>query len=313
MAVFLLVAGLALLALAGDALVRGSVSIAERLHIPPIIIGLTIVAFGTTAPELIVSLEAALKGSPGLALGNVIGSNITNVTLILGLPAMLLPLAMAGRDIRNSILFMIAVSAFVMLEASDLTLDRWTGFRLILLLLAYLAYSGWTARRNPQILDEAVAGKMLSLPVAIALAVAGLAGLAFGGKLTTDGALGVAEAFGLAESAVGLTIVAIGTSLPELATSLAAAIRRQAGVAVGNIIGSNIFNLLGIIGLTALVVPLDVEREFVTVDFWVMLVTSAALLLFVFTTRRIGRLTGLLLTLAYIAYAIVALRHGMAQ
>ncbi len=313
MAIVFLIAGLALLALAGDGLVRGSVSIAQRLGIPPIVVGLTIVAFGTSAPELIVSLEAALRGAPGLALGNVIGSNITNTTIVLGLPAIIAPLSMAERGVRGSAIFMVAISAFMMMEASDLMIDRWTGFRLVLLLVLYLLFSARTAYLNRQMVVEEIEGAMLGLPAAIAFTVFGAIGLAAGGKLTTEGALGVAEILGLADSAVGLTIVALGTSLPELAASIAAALRRHAGVAVGNIIGSNIFNILGILGITALVVPLDVAPELASVDIWIMFLTSFALLPLAYTTRRIGRLGGVLLTLAYCAYTIVVLSHGMAN
>ncbi len=312
MAIVYLIAGLALLAFAGDGLVRGSVSIAQRLGIPPIVVGLTIVAFGTSAPELIVSLEAALRGAPGLALGNVIGSNITNTTIVLGLPAVIAALSLAEGGIRGSAIFMVAVSAFMMMEASDLMIDRWTGFRLVLLLILYLLFSARTAYLNRQIVVEEIEGAMLGLPAAIAFTVFGAIGLAVGGKLTTIGALGVAETFGLADSAVGLTIVALGTSLPELAASVAAAFRRQAGVAVGNIIGSNIFNILGILGITAMVVPLKVDPELASVDMWIMFLTSVTLLLVAYTTRRIGRWGGIGLTLIYCTYTFVALSHGAA-
>ncbi len=313
MDILFLIAGLALLAFAGDGLVRGAVSLAQRLGVPPIAVGLTIVAFGTSAPELIVSLEAALKGAPGLALGNVIGSNITNATIVLGLPALIAPLSMAERGIRTSAVFMVAISAFLMMESHALIIDRWTGFRLLLLLGVYLIFSARTAYLNRQVAKEEVEGAMLGLPAAIALVAFGALGLAIGGKLTTTGAIGVAEQFGIADSAIGLTIVALGTSLPELAASTAAALRRQAGVAVGNIIGSNVFNILGILGLTSLIVPLDIDRELASVDMWIMFLTSFALVLLAFTSRHIGRMAGAILTLAYFAYVIVALSHGVAD
>lgn len=313
MSIVLLVAGLVLLALSGDALVRGAVSLAQRLGVPPIIVGLTVVAFGTSAPELIVALQAAFKGAPGLALGNVIGSNITNVTIVLGLPALITPLVLYEKGIRTSATFMVAISAFMMMSASGLMIDRMTGLRLVLLLALYLGFSANSARRSAQAAEEEVAGSMLSLVGAIALAVFGAIGLALGGKFTTDGAMGVADTFGLAESAVGLTIVALGTSLPELAASLAAAMRRHAGVAVGGIIGSNIFNILGVLGITSLFFPLQVEPELASVDMWIMFVTSFALLAMMFFTDRIGRIIGLVLTIFYFTYAIMALSHGVAH
>ncbi len=313
MAILLLIAGLALLALAGDMLVRGAVSIAERLRIPPVIIGLTIVAFGTSAPELIVSLEAALAGAPGLAIGNVIGSNITNVTLVLGLPSVFVPLSMAERGVRTSLVFMIGVSFVLILAAHDLTIDRLSGALLISLFAVYLTYSALAVRRDRQPDAGAGDGKSLRLPLAAILAVVGLGGLAYGGRLTIDGALGIADTLGLANSAIGLTIVALGTSLPELVAGLAAAFHRQAGIAIGNVIGSNIFNVLGVLGLTALIVPLDVDPALIHTDMWIMLATSAALVPLAFTTRRIGRVTGLLLTFGYVAYVIVAIGQGVAQ
>ncbi len=311
MAFLLLVVGLVLLALAGDALVRGSVRIAEQMRIPPIIVGLTIVAFGTSAPELMVSLEAALKGAPGLAIGNVIGSNIANTTLVLGLPAVLVPLSMAERGVRNSLFFMIGISLVFIIMAQDLDIDRLNGVLLVGLLVSYLLYSALVVRRGRQAEADVPTEKPVGLVLAIVLVIVGLGGLAYGGKLTTDGALGIAATFGLAESTIGLTIVALGTSLPELAASLAAAFHKQAGVAVGNIIGSNIFNMLGILGLTSLVVPLDVDPELIHTDIWVMLATSALLLVLASSSHRIGRFTGLVLTLIYIGYTILAISHGM--
>ena len=313
MPIALLVAGLVLLALSGDALVRGSVALAQRLNIPPIIVGLTIVAFGTSAPELVVSLQAAFKGAPGLALGNVIGSNITNVTLVLGLPAIIAPIMLTEKGTRISAFFMVAISAFMMMNLHNLMVDQMTGLRLVLLLVIYLGFSASSARESAKAAEEEVAASMLSLPAAIALAVFGAIGLALGGKFTTDGAMGVAERFGLAESAIGLTIVALGTSLPELAASLAAVVRKHAGVAVGNIIGSNIFNILGILGITALFFPLKVDPQLASVDMWIMFISSLALLAMTFLTDRIGRLVGLVLTVFYFTYVIVALGQGVAH
>ncbi|MBU1173902.1 MAG: calcium/sodium antiporter [Alphaproteobacteria bacterium] len=313
MAVVLIVAGLALLVLSGDALVRGAVSIAQRLSVPPIIVGLTVVAFGTSAPELVVSLQAAFAGAPGLALGNVVGSNIANVTIILGLPALIAPTLLTEKGTRTSAFFMVAISAFLMMNMHGLMIDRLTGLRLVLLLAIYLGFSARSARDSAKAAEEEVAAAMLSLPAAIALTIFGVIGLALGGKLTTDGALGIAATFGVAESAVGLTIVALGTSLPELAAGIAAVLRKQNGVAIGNIIGSNIFNILGILGITALFFPLPVEVEMASVDMWIMFVTSLMILVMTFWTDRISRLTGIILTLGYFVYVIVALRHGVAH
>ena len=184
---------------------------------------------------------------------------------------------------------------------------------LIGLLAIYLIGSFLAARRDRIAIDAVSDGKPLNMWLAAVFVVAGVAGLAFGGKLTTDGALGIAEQFGLAHSAVGLTIVAFGTSLPELAAGIAAALRRQAGVAIGNVVGSNIFNILGILGLVSLIVPLDVDPEILRVDMWIMLGAALLLLPIAFTTRRIGRVMGAVLSIAYIVYAVIAISHGMIQ
>lgn len=309
MAPYLLIGGLILLVLSGDALVRGAVAAAQRLHIPAIVIGLTIVALGTSAPELVVSIDAALSGAPGLAIGNVVGSNIANVLLVLGLPAIIAPMLITGAGVRRSVVFMIAVSFVLIGLAWDGTLTRLDGGLLITFLIGYLGYSGYAAHRARQagaeILDaEELAANHMGVTQMALFIVFGIAGLAIGGKMTTDGALGVADMFGVSNSAVGLTIVALGTSLPELATSLAAAFRRQAGVVIGNVLGSNIINILGILGATALVVPLSVNTHILNIDIWVMLAVALAFLPLAFWTRRLNRYEGAAMTLAYAVYAV---------
>lgn len=319
MSILLLAAGLVLLVIAGDALVRGSVASARRLHIPPIVIGLTVVAFGTSAPELIVSMEAALAGAPGLAIGNAVGSNISNSLLVLGLPAVFAPILLSERGIRRSAIFMIAVSVLLIALGWDGRISQLDGLILFTLLVLYLTYSGIVASSarshslRAAAAEEAEPEETLSVPKTLALLAFGIVGLAFGGKLTTVGALGVAEMFGLADSAVGLTIVALGTSLPELAAGLAAAFHRQTGVVIGNVIGSNIFNILGILGLTAMLVPLHIAPSILHFDVWIMIAAALAMVPIAFTTRRINRYEGALMTLAYIAYVIVALRTGVAH
>lgn len=316
-AIFMLIAGLALLTLSGDALVRGSVAAAERMHIPSVIIGLTIVAFGTSAPELIVSIEAAFAGAPGLALGNAVGSNIANILLVLGLPAIFSPILLHDTGIRRSSLFMIMVSALLVFLALDGDISRWEGIGLIALLGAYLVYSGVEASKaRNRTLEATLAQTSASAEFKtwqiICLIVFGIAGLGIGGMLTTDGALALAAMLGVADSAVGLTIVALGTSLPELTTSLAAAFRKQAAVAIGNVIGSNIFNILGIVGITATLVPLSVSSAIVDFDIWFMLATAAAIVPIAFVTQRINRIEGVVMTIAYIVFTIIVFQHGIA-
>ena len=316
MDVIFLLSGLMLLATAGDALVRGSIAAAQRMHIPPIIIGLTIVAFGTSAPELIVSIEAALNNAPGLAIGNVVGSNISNVLLVLGLPAILMPLVFEEDGIRRSTVFLIAISATLLFVASNGLISRTEGMLLFALLVLYLTYNGVEAtrlrnkKRAAAQLDE-LNVKSLSTPWILALVGFGVVGLGFGGKLTTDGALGVAAMLGVADSAVGLTIVALGTSLPELAASASAALRKQSGVVIGNVVGSSIFNILGITGLTALIIPLKVPQSIVEFDILVMIASTILIFPIAFFMRKISRKLGLAMTFAYATYIVLVFRNSV--
>ncbi len=315
MSILFLVFGLILLAIAGDALVRGAISAAQRMHIPTIIIGLTIVAFGTSAPELIVSIEAALNNAPGLAIGNVIGSNIANTLLVLGVPALLMPFALKAGGIRRSTVFLITVSLVFILFIIDGLVTRLEGMLLFTLLIIYLTYSGVMATRaRKETLREISNGEQviddtdeppLTLPWLLAFLAFGIVGLGIGGKLTISGALGVADMFGVADTAVGLTIVALGTSLPELAASVAAALRRQAGVMVGNVLGSSVFNILGILGITAMLIPLGVPESIIRLDIWVMLAVFLLLLPIVFFTRKLNRIEGWIMSIAYLSYMVL--------
>lgn len=314
MAILLLVAGMVLLATAGDSLVRGSIAAAQRMHIPPIIIGLTVVAFGTSAPEMIVSIEAALNNAPGLAIGNVVGSNIANNLLVLGVPAILMPVILTETGIRRSATFLTAVSLLFIVFIADGTIARMEGLSLFALLAVYLTYSGIEATRTRKkrkqngIIDE-LGDDKLSTGWILSFIGFGIVGLGIGGKLTTEGALGVAEMLGVESSAVGLTIVALGTSLPELAASASAAMRKQSAVIIGNVIGSSIFNILGIAGLTAMIVPLKVPATIIEFDVWIMLGATILLLPAVFIARKIHRISGLVMILAYAAYIVMVFRN----
>lgn len=314
MPIVTLIAGLVLLGFSGDALVRGAISAAQRMRIPPIIIGLTIVALGTSAPELIVSIEAALAGAPGLAIGNIVGSNLSNTLLVLGVPAIISPLFLTSYGIRRASVFMITISLGLAYIVQDGVVSRTEGLGLVALLLVYLTYSGIVAAktRAKTAFDDPSSDMPYSTAKILLLLGLGTIGLGFGGKLTTDGAIALAQMLDISDTAIGLTIVAIGTSLPELAASIAAAFRRQTGVIIGNIIGSNIFNILAILGLTALVVPLEISQTIINFDVWVMVLASTALIPIAFSTRRINRLEGSLMTLAYITYVIVVFRIQMA-
>jgi cation:H+ antiporter len=305
--------GLLILMFAGDALVRGAVNLSLRMGIPALIVGLTVVGFGTSAPELLVSIKAAMEGVPGIALGNVVGSNIANVLLILGIPALIATLHTADHDTRKSFLVMIAASVLFIALAFTGTFGPLAGVVLLWALALILWDAGRDAvkhrKANAACEDEEVEGADPDMPcwkIGMFLAL-GLVGLPLGADLLVDNAVIIARDFGVSETVIGLTLVAIGTSLPELATTVMSTLRKQSDVALGNVIGSNYFNLCGIIGVTALVAPVPVEETFLSRDLWVMLGASLMLIPFVFLGKNITKLWGLLLLGLYVLYAVVAL------
>ncbi|GIT89645.1 sodium:calcium antiporter [Jannaschia pagri] len=294
------VLGLVILIFAGDALVKGAVNLALRLGLPALLVSLTVVAFGTSAPELLVSVEAILDGVPGLALGNVVGSNTANILLVLGVPAILATLHTAHCETRRDYLYMLGATLLFIALCFTGRLVWWHGVILLAALTAILVASFRSSRSD----DVDVEGAEPGLPgwrVAVFL-VLGLVGLPLGANLLVDGATSIARAYGVSETVIGLTLVAIGTSLPELATTVMAAIRRHADVALGNVIGSNMFNLLGIIGVALLVGPIPVDPSFLRFDLWVMLGASLLLIPFVFLGQNITRIWGVALMALYLGY-----------
>ncbi|MEM1236534.1 MAG: calcium/sodium antiporter [Pseudomonadota bacterium] len=307
--------GLIILLLAGDLLVKGAVNLALRLGIPALIISLTIVAFGTSAPELLIALDAVLSGQSGLAIGNVVGSNTANVLLVLGVPALISTLDTTECDTRQSYVYMMLGSLLFVGLAFTAPLTWWQGLLLVGSLAFVLGKQFVNARahRNtcngPADMEEDVEGADPELPkwrIVLFLGL-GIIGLPLGADLLVDGASHIAKSFGMSDAAIGLTLVAIGTSLPELATTVMAALRRQADVAIGNVIGSNMFNLLAIVGITALVAPIDVAKEFFRLDFWIMLGASLMLAPFVFFRWKLTRLWGALFVGLYVSYILLVL------
>jgi len=304
---------LAMLIVAGDLLVRGAVNLALRLGIPALIVSLTIVAFGTSAPELLISVDATLDGKPGLAIGNVVGSNIANVLLVLGLPALIAGMHCGALDTRRSYLQMLGATAIFIGLAQWGIVSR--GIALILLAMLALClwdqFRGAMAHRRARRIEEedmaeAVEGAdpaMRGWRIAIYL-IAGLVGLPVGAGLLVENASILARAFGISEAAIGLTLVAVGTSLPELATTVAAALRRQADVALGNVIGSNLFNLLAILGIAALVAPIPIDQRVLDVDLWVMLAAALILAPVSIWRRDLTRGAGIALTALYLLYVL---------
>ena len=301
------VGGLIILLLGGDFLVRGAVALARRLGISTLLIGLTVVACGTSAPELVVSLNAALGGVPGIAIGNVVGSNVANILLVLGVPAVIAPIARKTGTVR-SYLFMLGASVVFVGLCWWGALVIWQGALLLVLFAVFLSLSYRWARQGG---DEAAVVESEvedigvvpgSLGRALGITLGGLIGLVIGAHLLVEGASAIARAAGISEAVIGVTLVAFGTSLPELVTSLMAALRRHGDVAIGTVIGSNLFNILGVMGVTATVVAVPVPAKFLTFDLWVMLAGSLALLPFLIRHAKIGRIAGFVFIVAYGGY-----------
>lgn len=315
---FILVAGgLVLLFLGGESLVRGSVAIAERLGLSKLIIGLTIVGFGTSAPELLVSVDAALKQAPEIALGNVVGSNIANVLLIVGIASVILPIAGWRRTVVRDALVagIVALALYGLVQGPAIT--RPVGMTLIAVLAIYLWASYWLERRdrNSSIIEREVE-EFEGLPLKRAWAapvvtVGGIALLVIGADLLVEGSVSIARRFGVPDAVIGLSLVAIGTSLPELATAIVAAVRRHSDVVLGNVIGSNIFNVLAILGVTAVIHPIAVSARFREFDTLVMLATACLLLVLLVLVSRIGRLWGVAMLILYAAYMAFLFGNGM--
>ncbi len=311
----LVIAGLVILLVAGDFLVKGAVSLSLRIGIPPLIVGFTIVGFGTSAPELLISVQSALEGSPGIALGNVVGSNIANILMVLGVPALIFTMDTRRTDSRRTYLQMITASLIFVGLCYAGPLHYWQGIVLLGMLAMMLGDAYFCARRHKKgvNIDNVTSEELSELEDAdpnmpiwqmAGYTFAGLIGLPFGADILVEGAQRIAADFGVSEEVIGLTIVAIGTSLPELATTVAAGFRRQADVAMGNVIGSNMFNLLAIMGVTAFFGPLPIADQFFQIDFWVMLGASAILALFVFFPLKLARIWGFLFLAAYCGYMV---------
>lgn len=326
-----LLAGLLLLVLGAESLVRGAVQLANRLGISPLVIGLTVVAFGTSTPELAVSVQAALSGSGDIAVGNVIGSNIANILLILGLSALLAPLVVSRQLVRLDVPVMVAAGALTFILVWDGRISRLDGCILLAGMLLYTLLLLITSKRAQRLVQDSKADPEHSAAKTtgwlrhVVLILLGLGLLAIGSQLLVEGAVSLARALGLSELVIGLTVVAVGTSLPELATSLLAVYRGERDIAVGNVVGSCTFNLLLVLGASAVVVTdgLSISPNVMSFDLPVMLAVFVACIPIFFSGYRISRWEGALFLgyyLAYILYlamlstglpAIELLRHAM--
>jgi cation:H+ antiporter len=302
--------GLVVLLLAGDLLVKGAVNLSLRLGIPALLVGMTVVAFGTSAPELLVSVSAAIEGAGGLALGNVVGSNIANILLVLGAPALISAMAV-GRDIARDYTMMIGASLLFIAVAFTGQIGTWQALVLLGAFTLFMVDSirrGLKARVEPDELEGADPG--IGWPKIALFLVLGCIGLPLGANFLVDGATAIARDLGVSDALIGLTLVAVGTSLPELAATVMAAIRREGGVALGNIVGSNLFNLLFIIGMAGLFGTMTVPPEMFRLDLWVMLGASLVLAPFIWRAAPITRVWGTVLLLGYAGYLWVLVQSG---
>ena len=300
------IGGLVYLVMGGDLLIRGSISIARRLNLPPAVVGATIVAFGTSLPELVVSLLAATTGHGSLSMGNIIGSNLANVLIVLGVPALIAPVAADPAMRSHAIFMLVASSVFVGLCLfGELTAVHGTILLGLLAIAILLSVSG----RVPLVDlegEEAVYDRVLGLPesqrIAWLFVAFGAVVMPLGANLTVDGATELAESFGISEAAIGATLVALGTSLPELSVSVMAAMHRQLGMAIGNAVGSNTLNILVVIGITTLFADLPVPPQALQLDLWLLLGCAVFVTGMILTGRSIGRGLGICLVLAYAIY-----------
>ena len=294
------------MALAGNALVSGSVSLAGRMGVSPLVAGIFIVGFGTSAPEMIVSLDAALSDRAGLALGNIVGSNIANVFLVLGLPALIAPLTAGGVGEKRGLLAVIVAAVAWIGITAVMPLTPMVGLCFIAILIAYSGLTFIAARRavavgqDPGVTEEE--DPHLPLWLALIYVPLGIAGLILGANLVIAGGVGIATALNVPEEYIGLTLLAVGTSLPEIGAGLVAAVKRQGEVLIGNVLGSNVFNILGAGGIIALFGPIRTAPTFQQYDHWALGLATLVVTVLILTKARVGRLTGLLLLLVYAAY-----------
>lgn len=307
-AIIQLIAGFVLLYFGGDWLVNGGVALARRFRISSLVIGMTIVAFGTSAPELLVSMMSSIKGSAGIAMGNVIGSNIANIGLILGLTAMLCPIPTQNRKVSANGLVMILASVLLLVFSLNNGLSRAEGLILFAGIILFTVISIRLGRTSNEEFEPAAdgQGKQMSVLAALLLIVLSCAMLAFGADFMVDGATSVAKALGVSDKVIGLTIVALGTSLPELAASVTAALKKEMDISIGNIIGSNIFNLMCVLGVSASIRPIPFDYMQYRMDFIIMMAFSAGLIILIQPWKaqgRLGRISGIIMFAAYAIYA----------
>ena len=310
--VLLLVGGLVILGCGGECLVRGSAQLARQMGVSALVVGLTIVAFGTSAPEIAVTLQSAAIGEDDLAVANVVGSNIMNILIVLGIGALVRPMRVSRNIVTTDAPVMLLVtSIFLLFVYDNSTINRWQGIFFVACLGTYTLFTYYEARRQP-LCDDDDDTTTATRPVLLNILaiIVGIAGLVKGADLIVEGAVGIARMLEISTRIIGLTVVAVGTSLPELATSVIAARRNQADIAIGNVVGSNIFNILSVVGITSSIYPLTVSPETLRFDAPVMLLVSVVAFLVFRSGHLISRREGCLLLCGYAAYLTWMLRQA---
>jgi len=312
-----LIGGLIILLIAAEAMVRGAVILADKMGVSPMVIGMTVVAFGTSAPELVVSLQASMQGSPGLAIGNIVGSNIANVWLILGAACLVMPILAKPAAMPRDIALLAGGTVIFSIMCLFGAVDRVSGVILLVIFAGFIFASYFRGQDDPDVLEEHAEelaelekGVPKNVPVAFALTVGGIVGLAFGADLLVDGGSAIARSYGVSEEVIGLTLLAFGTSLPELAASVVAAYRGHPDVAIGNVIGSNVFNMMLVGGLVAVVTGLQVPDQVIGFDIWVMLFATLMLMPVLLGWVKLNRGVAAVSFLLYVGY-ISAQAYGV--
>lgn len=314
MDILLLLGGLVLLVAAGEILVRGAAGLALKANISPMMVGLTVVSIGTSAPELFASVRAALEGNPGLAVGNVVGSNIANLALVLGITAMIRPIGVTKSLLKFDGPIMVFATLIFIAFAWNLELSSLEGIILVSLLIAFIGSLIYRSRKEKKEQDELesdvkdlVEYQSKGYPLLLGLIVAGCIGLYFGSEWFIEGARNIASSMGVSDYIIGVTVVAFGTSVPELVASAIAALRNQADLSIGNLIGSNIFNIFSVVGITSIVSPLPVNKDLMGLDIWWMLGIAIIIFPIMRSGFKVSRWQGLFMVLLYISYIFTVL------
>ena len=306
----LIIAGLVILVFGGDYLVKGASGLALRFKVPPMLVGMTVVALGTSAPELVVTVQAALAGKPDIAIGNVVGSNIANVALILGITVIIFPIVIKKDSLRWDWVAMMVASLLFFAFAWDGEISRVDGLIFLVSLIAFIGFSFYRVRRKRKMEDEVPVENPKEpqrVVMSILFIVIGIVGLIFGARWFLQGAEAVARDFGVSDRVIAISLVAFGTSVPELAASIIAAFKKEQDISLGNIIGSNLFNILAILGITSMIAPISVAPEIMDDDIYWMLATSFIILPLGIIKLRLGRWQGFLLLSSYIVFMYILL------